>query len=133
VSVTPATRKAVTVRGLLAVIVIAAVPETPSLAAVIVASPGVTPFTHPAAVTVATARALLTQVTVRPVRTLPFASASLAVSRFVTPTPSLRLLGVTTTDATGAVLVPVVPLATLDSPPNTAFTFSIPRNATSWN
>ena len=26
----------------------------------------------------------------------------------------------------------VVPEAMLDSPPNTAFTFSVPRNATSW-
>ena len=39
----------------------------------------------------------------------------------------------TVTEATGADDVAVVPLTTFESAPNTAFTFSVPRKAMSWN
>ncbi len=116
-----------------AVTVTAAVPFWPSLVAVIVAVPTTPPVTRPLPLTVATPSALLAQVTVRPVSTLPAASLRVAVNCCSAPTTTLALAGVTVTVATGAVLAVVVPLAKLESPPNTAFTFSVPRNATSWN
>src|SRR2546430_677515 len=57
-----------------AVIVLVAVPVTPSLVAVIVAVPALTPVARPVAETVATAPLLVFQVTVRPVRACPAAS-----------------------------------------------------------
>src|SRR5256885_2045864 len=57
-----------------------AVPLLPSLAAVIVADPGVTPETSPALLTVATEVLLLDQVTARPESAAPFASLGVAVS-----------------------------------------------------
>jgi len=81
VSVTPTTARVVTVPGFTgAVTVLTAVPATPSLVAVRVAVPTVTPVTRPLAETVATALLLVVQVTVRPVRRLPFASRRVAVS-----------------------------------------------------
>src|SRR5256714_2427723 len=67
------------------VTVIDAVPLFPSLVAVIVAEPGVTPDTSPAPLTVATAVLLLDQVTVRPESVLPLASFSVALSCTVWP------------------------------------------------
>ena len=99
----------------------------------IVAGPANTPVTSPATFTVATGRLLLAHVTLRPVRILPLASRSVVPNCCVAPTGRFALDGLTVTDATGAVEVPVVPLATLENPPNTAFTFNVPRNATSWN
>jgi hypothetical protein len=113
--------------------VTAALPLCPSLVAVIVAAPTTTPVTSPLLLTVATVGAPLAHDTVRPVRTLPLASLSVVVNCCVAPTTRLALAGLTVTDATGAVLAAVVPLVTLESAPNTAFTFSVPRNATSWN
>src|SRR5205823_13193731 len=57
-----------------------AVPLFPSLVAVIVAEPGVTPETSPELFTVATDVLLLDQVTARPDRAVPFASLGVAVS-----------------------------------------------------
>jgi len=58
----------------------AAVPLFPSLVAVIVADPAVTPVTSPLPFTVATGVLLLTHVTTRPESGLPFASLGVAVS-----------------------------------------------------
>ena len=67
------------------VTVIDDVPPFPSLVAVIVAEPGVTPETSPELFTVATDVLLLDQVTTRPESVLPFASLSVAVSCTVWP------------------------------------------------
>src|SRR5437870_6564530 len=115
------------------VTVITAVPVTPSLVAVIVAEPVATPITSPLPFTVATSVLLLTQVTTRPSSGLLFASRGVAVSCTVCPTGTLAGAGLTVTDATGTGVPVVVPLTTFDSPPNTAFTFSVPRNAINWN
>ncbi len=117
--------------GGVAVTVTAAVPLCPSLVAVIVAVPTTSPVTSPVPVTLATLSALLAHVTVRPVKVLPLASLRIAVNCWVAPTTTLAVAGLTVTVATGALLALVVPLATLESPPNTASTFSVPRNATS--
>src|SRR5216117_1418086 len=116
-----------------AVTVPAALPLCPSLVAVIDAVPTTTPVTSPLPLTVASSGALLDQVTPRPVRLLPLASRMVAVRDCVAPTPRLTLAGLTVTVAAGAVEFAFVPLATFDSAPNTASTFSVPRNATSWN
>src|SRR5437016_13443106 len=67
------------------VTVTADVPVLPSLVAVIVAEPAVTPRTSPLPFTVATAVLLLDQVTTRPDNGLPFASLGVAVSCTVAP------------------------------------------------
>src|SRR5207249_4018060 len=85
-----------------AVTVIAAVPLCPSLAAVIVAAPTVTPVTTPLVLTVATDGLELVHVTVRPVSGLPFTSWSVAVSCSVCPTGTLPDAGLTATEATDA-------------------------------
>src|SRR5438034_1374752 len=82
--------------------VTAAVPLFPSLAAVIVAAPGLTPVTIPLADTVATPLLPLDQVTVRPVSGLPLASFGVAASCTVCPTDTLAEAGLTLTDATAA-------------------------------
>ena len=123
----------ITPPGGVAITVMVAVPLRPSLVAVITAVPTTRPVTSPLPLTVATLSALLAQVTVRPVSTLPAASLRVAVSCSTAPTTTLALAGLIVTEATGAVLAVVVPLARLESAPNTAFTFSVPRNATSWN
>src|SRR5207247_1170946 len=84
------------------VTVIAAEPLYPSLAAVIVAAPGLTPVTIPLADTVATPLLPLDQVTVRPVSGLPLASFGVAASCTVCPTDTLADAGLMLTDATGA-------------------------------
>ena len=68
-----------------AVTVRLAVPVLPSLVALIVAEPIVTPETSPEPLTVATEVLLLDQVTARPESVLPFASLSVAVSCTVWP------------------------------------------------
>jgi hypothetical protein len=61
--------------------VIVAVPDWPSLVAVIVTGlPTATPVTTPVALTVATAALLVVQVIVRPVSVLPLASFVVAMS-----------------------------------------------------
>ena len=57
-----------------------AVPDLPSLVAVIVAVPSATPVTRPLLLTAATEAADVLHVTVRSVRTLPEASRVVAVS-----------------------------------------------------
>ncbi len=71
--------------------------------------------------------------TIRPVSVLPLASLRSAVNCCVPATAMLALAGLSVTDATGAVDVAVVPLATFDRLPSTAFTPRVPRNATTWN
>lgn len=70
----------VTLAAVGAFTVTAADADFPSLVAVIVAVPGATPVTTPAADTVATDGAPLDHVMARPVRTFPFASFTVAVS-----------------------------------------------------
>src|SRR5439155_2599211 len=82
------------------------VPLFPSLVAVIVADPGVTPETRPLLLTVATAVLELDHVTVRPERGAPLASFGVAVSCTVCPACTDAEAGVTSTDATGT-CVPV--------------------------
>src|SRR5439155_14890016 len=83
------------------VTVIDEVPLFPSLVAVIVAVPGVTPDTSPLLLTVATAVLELDHVTVRPERGVPFPSFGVAVSCTVWPACTEAEAGVTSTDATG--------------------------------
>jgi hypothetical protein len=116
-----------------AVTVKEAVPFCPPLLAVIVTGPpATTAETSPVPDTVAIAGLLDVQVTVRPVRMLFDASRTVAVN-CVPPAPAFAeaLAGLTVTVATGVSVV--VPLATLERAPNTAFTFSVPRNAIAWN
>src|SRR5436190_20290733 len=84
-----------------AVTVMLALPLCPSLVAVIVAEPAVTPLTSPLPFTVATDVLLLDQVTTRPVSGLPLASFGVAVSCAVCPTCTLAGDGLTLTVATG--------------------------------
>src|SRR5213080_1316178 len=88
--------------------VIVVVPLCPSLVAVIVAAPAVTPVTTPLPLTVATAVLLLPQLTGRPDNGLPLASFGVAVSCTVWPTGTDAVLGLTVTDATGTVLTVIV-------------------------
>src|SRR2546430_438613 len=89
-----------------------AVPLLPSLVAVIVAEPGVTPETSPELITVATDVLLLDQVTARPERAAPFASLGVAVSWTVCPAWTVAVGGVTSTVATGTLVtvIDAVPL-----------------------
>src|SRR5439155_795894 len=91
-----------------AVTVMAEVPLLPSLVAVIVAEPAVTPVTSPLPPTVATALLLLAQVTVRPLSGFPFASFGVAASCTVWPACTDAVAGLTVTDATGTVLTVIV-------------------------
>src|SRR6266699_3727705 len=75
----------------------------PSLVTVIVAVPAATPLTSPMLLTVAAAVLLLAQVIVRPVRTLPAESLVVAESWTVAPSSTLAVAGVSVTDATGTV------------------------------
>src|SRR5438552_2292168 len=92
--------------------VIVAVPLCPSLVAVIVAAPAVTPVTTPLPLTVATAVLLLAQLTARPHNGLPFASLGVAASCTVWPTCTDADAGLTATDATGTLVTKIaaVPL-----------------------
>src|SRR2546421_5170979 len=119
--------------GCCAVTVPVAVLLLPPLVAVIVAVPAPTPVTSPVAVTLATPALLLVHVTARPVRARPNESFGVALSCTVPPTGTLAVAGLTLTVATGrAAAAAVVPVTTLESAPNTAFTFSVPRYAASW-
>src|SRR5258705_12368136 len=70
--------------------------------AVLVAARHFTPTTMRLRSTAATAGALLAHVTTRPARALPLASLGVAVSCTVWPTPTLAVVGLTATEATGA-------------------------------
>src|SRR5438132_7089235 len=96
------------------VTVMAAVPLFPSLVALIVMEPGVTPETRPLLLTVATAVLELDHVTVRPESGVPPASFGVAVSGTVWPACTEAVLGVTSTVATGTFVtvideVPLLP------------------------
>src|SRR3990172_7891236 len=95
----------------LAVTVTLAVPLFPSLVAAIVADPCPPPATRPAPHPVPAWGASVSQVTVRPGSALPAASLVVAVSCTEPPTGTLADAGVTSTDATGAVLAVTVTLA----------------------
>src|SRR3989475_12895183 len=84
------------------VTVIVAVLLLPSLVAVIVAEPGVTPATRPLPLTVATLVLPLDHVTVRPVSVPPPKSLGVAASCSVCPTRMLAVAGEIVTEATGA-------------------------------
>src|SRR5437763_7630020 len=116
-----------TVPALAAETVATDVPLCPSLVAVIVAVPAATPVTRPPLVTVAMPALLLVHVTVRPIRALPLASVGVADSCCTPPMLSARFAGVTLSAATGAVDAVVVPVATFESSPTTAFTSRAPR------
>src|SRR5437899_286724 len=90
------------------------VPLFPSLVAVIVAEPCVTPETSPELLTVATDVLLLDQETVRPESAAPFASCGVAASWTVSPVWTVAVAGVTPTEATGMFVtvmddVPLIP------------------------
>src|SRR5438067_581868 len=72
----------------------------PSLVAVIIAEPGVTPATRPLPLTVATLVLLLAHITVRPVRVPPAKSFGVAVSCNVCATRMLPVAGEIVTEAT---------------------------------
>src|SRR2546430_3724427 len=82
------------------VTVMAAVPLFPSLVALIVMEPGVTPETRPLLLTVATAVLELDHATVRPESGFPPASLGVPVSCTVWPACTDAEGGVTSTDAT---------------------------------
>src|SRR2546422_6177688 len=93
--------------------VTAELPLFPSLVAVMVTGPpAALPVTRPFASTVARLASLVTHVMVRPVSALPAASFGVAVSCSVVPTTTLAGEGVTSTEATGALV-----RDTLDAPP----------------
>ncbi len=78
-----------------------AVPDFPSLEAVIVAVPTATAVTSPDALTVARVASDVDQLNVRPVSAVPAASASAALNCCVAPTTTVGAAGVTVIDATG--------------------------------
>src|SRR5258705_13091679 len=79
----------------------------PSLVAVMVAEPAVTPVTKPLALTVATAGALDAQVTTRPVSIVPAESLVTAESWKVAATRKLATAGLTATGATGTIVTEI--------------------------
>src|SRR6266550_4426120 len=83
--------------------VMLAVPLWPSLVAVMVTDPAVTPVTSPLPLTVAMLLLLDDQLMARPVNGLPLASRGVAVSCTVCPCSTLTEAGVTVTAATGTV------------------------------
>src|SRR3989442_12311339 len=85
----------------------AAFPLLPSLVAVIVADPVATAVTRPLPSTVAIAELLVAHVTARPLGVLPAASRVRAESSCVPPTMTLADAGVTVTDATGTIVLPL--------------------------
>src|SRR5439155_7616485 len=91
------------------------VPLFPSLVAVIVADPGVTPETSPLLLTAATDVLELDHVTVRPERGAPLASFGVAVSCTVCPACTEAVGGVTSTDATGTGVTVIVEVPLLPS------------------
>ena len=93
-----------------------AVPLCPSLVAVMVTAPAVTPVISPLALTDAIVVLLLPQLIARPVSTLPPASFVVAVSCTVAPVAMLADGGLTVTEATGTV-VTVTVLESASAPP----------------
>src|SRR6266702_512856 len=90
-------------------------PLCPSLVAVIVAEPAVTPFTEPLVVTVATDALEVAHVTTRPASTFPAESLVVALSWTVWPVFRPADGGATVTVATGTVETVIVALPLLPS------------------
>src|SRR6185436_15199723 len=105
----------VTVATVAIVTVTVAVPDFPSLVAVIVAVPGATPFTTPLGVTVAMAPLLVVQTMERPVSVLPLASCVTALSVVVPRTNAVAVDGETVTVATGGAVTVTVAVPDLPS------------------
>src|SRR5439155_1472914 len=103
VSVPPAEAVGVAASGTV-VTVTAALLVLPSLVAVIVADPAVTPATRPLPLTVATLGLPLVHVTIRPVSVPPAESLGVAASCSVCPTVRLAVAGEIATEATGTVV-----------------------------
>jgi hypothetical protein len=97
------------------VTLIDALPDFPSLVAVIVADPAATAATTPLAETVATPGVLLDHVTVRPVSVLPAESLVVALSEALAPTRRFAVAGATVTVATGTSVTLIVALLDLPS------------------
>src|SRR5438132_1663667 len=91
--------------------VMLAVPLWPSLVAVMVTDPAVTPVTSPLPLTVAMLLLLDDQLIARPVKGLPLASRGVAVSCTVPVIAMLAALGDTVTAATGATVTVTVAVA----------------------
>src|SRR5437763_14694654 len=109
--------------GALVCTMIVAVPLFPSLVAVIVAEPAVTPVTSPVPDTVATAKGPPAHVTSRPESRLPAASFAAAANCTVAPAASVAAAGVTATDATG-----VAGLVAFPPPPQAARSRLVPMS-----
>src|SRR3989449_400880 len=90
-----------TTEPLAATTVMVAVPDWPSLVAVMVAEPTVAPLTRPLGLTVATVVLPLAHATARPDSGLPLPSFGVAVSWTVLPSLTDADAGVTATEATG--------------------------------
>ena len=103
---------------------IVAVPDWPSLLAVIVAEPGATPVTRPFASTLATLGMLLDHVIMRPVSGLCCASNTVAVSCAVPGSTIVSSGGETDTEATGG--GSTVMFAMPDEPPALAAICTVP-------
>ena len=109
------------------VTVMAAVPDFPSLVAVIVADPAATPVTNPVPETLATASLPLVQPIVRPVSAAPPGLFTVAASCTVDPAASDAALGVTSTDATDTGGVPSPPPPHADAEAHSMPSAATPR------
>src|SRR6266513_1581451 len=87
----------------------------PSLAAVTVVAPAVTPVTRPLLLTVATDVLPLDQTTTRPVSRPPAESLTTAKTCWVPPTRTLADAGLTVTEATGTVVTVIAAVPLLPS------------------
>jgi hypothetical protein len=118
-----------------AVTVIADVPDTPAVLAVIVAEPAATPLTIPVELTVAAAALFVDHVTVCPVIELPLWSFTVACKADVAPTATDADWGDTVTVVTtglGWVIDSVEAVATFEGVPKSALPLMSPRNAATW-
>src|SRR5205823_2171597 len=97
------------------VTVSAAVLLLPSLVAVIVAEPAVTPATRPLPLMVATLGLPLVHVTIRPVSVPPAESFGVAVSCTVCPTRMVAVAGEIASEATGTIVTVIVAVLFLPS------------------
>jgi len=98
--------------------VTAAAPVFPSMVAVILALPPPTAVTTPVAETVATEEDDVSQATDRPASGLPTSPRAIVVSRNVSPTTSVKTVGMTATDST------------VDDGPNASSSSHAARNST---
>ena len=94
----------------------AAEPLCPSLVAVIVADPAVTPVASPLPSTLATELLELAQVIARPPSAVPVESSGIATNCTVLPTDAVALVGSTATWATGTAVAVTTAVAESDRP-----------------